>query len=365
MPSARAIPVEQLAKKTGDVIAVHESLYAAAEAVGKPNGAGNISNVANGKLKSAYGFGWRYKMNTDSFADEEWKPFEDVEVSSYGRVRRSTASGQSYISDRRDVVTINNKSWPVHRLIARVFSSGINEIDTQLLDPSYIAGFVDGDGSVNLSLTGPQGKQGYLLKVEISQCNEAFLHMINGQFGHAGKIYRDNRRDKYRGETNYALRFCGKAAKPILDILARHGIIKAKQACLALEFLDLPRMNAGIEKEKMRQEMSALNADKSYEKPMSRMSAPYIAGLFDAEGNVYSSQDINGKVRNYVKITQKSDPAVLQQIVDFLGYGYVSEKSRWRIYGQDDITAFHAATTPYLHIKKVKLDALVKSFSRT
>lgn len=363
MPSARAIPVEQLDRVTGEVIALHESVYAAAQAVGKPAVAGNINKVVNGKAKSACGFGWRYKVHTEDLDGEEWKPYEGVEVSTYGRVRRTTAAGQFVVFDSKPIVTINGKGWPVSKLIAHVFSGQPNGDDVQVpgMDPRYIAGFFDGDGSINISLVGPHDKKGHLLKAEISQCNEEFLQLLNTSLGGAGKVYQDSRRDKYRGETNGTLRFCGKNAKPILDIVARHGIIKAEQARLALNFLDLPRVDAWDAKEQARHVMSALNADKSYDKPLSRVTEPYIAGLFDAEGNVYQTTDNTGKKRMYVKITQKSDPRVLERIAEYLGYGKVSEESRWKIYSRDNITSFHASMRQYLRIKKNALDALVQT----
>lgn len=54
-------PVEQLDKITGEVIAVHPSLYQAAKAIGKDKGYGVISNACRLKVKSAYGFNWRFK----------------------------------------------------------------------------------------------------------------------------------------------------------------------------------------------------------------------------------------------------------------------------------------------------------------
>lgn len=366
MPRPQAIPVEQLDRKTCEVIAQYKSVRDAANAIGKAGGHGNINNAANGRVKSVYGYMWRYVLtDVDADDNEHWKPFQNIEVSSRGRIKRFTASGQSFVGEFRPKVTINNVAWTINDLVNHVFHecNADNYVsDAVELDPRYIAGFCDGDGSINISKVGPAGKQGYLLKAEISQCNEKFLSTINASLGGIGKIYKDSRESKYRGETSWTLRFCGKVAKPLLEIMATHGIIKAKQACLGLKFLDLPRMNAGAEKEIVRQQMSALNADKSYEKPMSRMSIPYIAGLFDAEGNVYRSIDDSGKVRMYVKITQKSDPAVLQHIAEYLGYGKVSEESRWKIYSQHNITAFHAATAAYLHIKKDKLGALVSTF---
>lgn len=51
-------PVEQVNKISGQVVHVHESVNAPARAIG--GAPGNICNVLNDKLKSAYGWAWRY-----------------------------------------------------------------------------------------------------------------------------------------------------------------------------------------------------------------------------------------------------------------------------------------------------------------
>lgn len=120
MPSAKAIPVEQLDRKTGEVLAEHDSVYAAAAALEIPGGAGSINKAANGKLKSAYGFKWRYKLIDADLEGEEWRAFDSVEVSTHGRVRRTTAGGQKLVTDV-PIVTISGRAWPIHRLMAHVF----------------------------------------------------------------------------------------------------------------------------------------------------------------------------------------------------------------------------------------------------
>lgn len=121
MPSVRAIPVEQLDRKTGEVVAVHDSAYAAADALGATGGASSINKVANGKAKSAYGFVWRYKLDAEDADGEEWRRFEDVEVSSHGRVRRTTAAGQTFVMECKPLVTINKQTWHTSQLLAHVF----------------------------------------------------------------------------------------------------------------------------------------------------------------------------------------------------------------------------------------------------
>lgn len=123
----RAVPVEQIDLATGRVITTHLSTHAAAAAVGKAGGAGNILNVANGKSKSAYGFRWRYQpqeggpCTATSFENEQWREFQGIQVSSYGRIRRTTALGEFYIADPLPVVSIGGKRWAIHRLVAHVF----------------------------------------------------------------------------------------------------------------------------------------------------------------------------------------------------------------------------------------------------
>lgn len=146
--STKAIPVVQLDKKTGVVIAKFNSAYHAAEHLGLAGGAGNINRVANGKAKSAYGFAWRFEgANEGANGDpnnEEWRQYGDVEVSTHGRIKRATAGGHFVVRDVENyatdipVATINGKPWQLHRLVAHVF---LDIPD----DPSIIVKLKDGN----------------------------------------------------------------------------------------------------------------------------------------------------------------------------------------------------------------------------
>jgi hypothetical protein len=147
--------------------------------------------------------------------------------------------------------------------------------------------------------------------------------------------------------------------------MSKHGIIKEYQANLAFKFLADTRKCR--EKEDLYIKMKAANADKStYPKNYDRITDAYIAGLFDAEGNVYSAicEKKNDRHVYYVKITQKCDPGLIAAIRDYLGFGRISKSEPYRIrfFSKQDIIAFHNVVDKYIIIKKEELNSLVRHF---
>lgn len=138
----RAVGVQQLDRITGAVIATHRTYRAAAEAIGKPSAIGNICNVANGKGKSASGFGWRnVPGESASPPGETWDAVADgVEVSSAGRVKRYTAGGHAVIKETHELplnggrpyLCFDGKSVALNKLVAASFNGfrgyGPNEV---------------------------------------------------------------------------------------------------------------------------------------------------------------------------------------------------------------------------------------------
>lgn len=224
-------------------------------------------------------------------------------------------------------------------------------------DKSYIAGLYDGDGSINMSKVGPEGQQGYLMKVELSQNNEDLLTKINSFFNDKGKIYEDKRHDKYTNSTNYCLRFCGKDAFDILSIIKEFGVIKSPQAELALRCIELNKKNVSVEKEELMNQIKSMNRDKTvYEKPYQSINNAYISGLFDAEGNIYFTTNKVGKKKSYIKITQTGCPEILNKIASYLGYGSTADVGRWTIYSKEHYNHFYNCIkdTNIMKIKKTK-----------
>jgi hypothetical protein len=141
----KCIPVEQKDKASGELIATHESVNAAARSLGKA--ASSIGNCCNGKLKSAYGYRWSYAAQAAETEDpdEEWIDFNGTSVSSRGRIRRPTATG-TRVQDVSDysldgqtrIITIAGRKWQVYRLMAHLFHSMPD-------DASHVARLKDGN----------------------------------------------------------------------------------------------------------------------------------------------------------------------------------------------------------------------------
>lgn len=217
------------------------------------------------------------------------------------------------------------------------------------MDTQYVAGFFDGDGSVCIG----KCPGGFQLKVEITQCNKVFIDDLVQQYG--GKTYVDTRLNKYSKESAMAVRLCGPDAYLLLNILQDLAIIKGPQAQLALEYLSHHRQQGAYPlREKYYDKMKNMNKDKSsYSKDYSRISDAYIAGLFDAEGNVYYKK-YGVKKNYYVKITQKSDPVLCSKIQEYLGFGNISssEPYRLRFHSKEAIKHFWDRVKPFIRIKR-------------
>lgn len=219
------------------------------------------------------------------------------------------------------------------------------------MNKSYIAGLFDGDGSVMIGTC----TKSYQFKMEVTQCSAEFLNKVNEQFGMVGSIYTDKREDKYKGESASTLRICGIKSIPLLDIVHDYGVIKAEQAKVGRKYLQIHHQpgNDDVRRD-LQIQMKKLNKDKTaYDKPYEMINDAYIAGIFDAEGNVYCNITENGRKRFYVKITQKSDPRVLVKIRDHLGFGCIPNKERYRLVfnSKRDILAFYQRVEPYINIK--------------
>jgi len=133
-----------------------------------------LTNVSNGKNNSAYGYKWLYEdYETNSFEDEIWKEIginNNYFVSNYGRIknkkeeiRKLKPNVHGYIK-----ISINNKSYSVHRVVALAFIPNIKNKE--------FVNHIDGNKTNNK-----------LTNLEWATCLENNIHKINNNLSNTTK----------------------------------------------------------------------------------------------------------------------------------------------------------------------------------
>ena len=225
--------------------------------------------------------------------------------------------------------------------------------------PSYIAGFIDGDGCIFIRKI----IDGYQSGFTISQCRTNILQIIRYHFG--GSITSSSNRNdktinlmndnneyyhKHNIRNQYNLLIRNNEYQILLDYLQNSFIIKENQYQYLYEFNKLANLpNKYEEKEELYLKCCSLNTSCNLDEVyLKRLNIEYIAGLFDAEGCMYIN--INKFSSFYISIAQKNHPKILSEIVKFLGFGKV-ETYKFKIYKKDDCLKFIRLIIPHLIVK--------------
>jgi len=198
-------------------------------------------------------------------------------------------------------------------------------------NPSYIAGFIDGDGTIFIRKI----KDGYQSGISITQSRTNILQILQYHFG--GTIIKpsniisenifneDGYYDKNNKRNSYALTIRSNEYKYLLNYIYDKIILKEEQINALINFQK-------EEKEKWCNICLNINKTKKLDNyDYSKLNIEYIQGLFDAEGHIYISyqKDLNNKIKFsngiYMKITQKNHPEIIKEIQKFLGFGKCSD----------------------------------------
>jgi hypothetical protein len=221
--------------------------------------------------------------------------------------------------------------------------------------PSYISGVIDGDGCIfirNIS-------DGYQSGFSITQCRTNILQIIRYHFGGSittstnrnnkiENIMNDERYHKYNVRNQYNLLIRSNEYKILLEYLKYSFIIKENQYQSLYEFNKIANLqNKNEEKENLHLLCSSLNKkcllDEQY---LSRLNIEYISGLFDAEGCFH----INDKFSCCISISQKNHPLILHEIVNYLGFGKLTNH-KVNIYKKSDCLKFIKLIKNHLIVK--------------
>jgi len=215
----------------------------------------------------------------------------------------------------------------------------VDRYETQYKDfeifPEYLAGIIDGDGSIFCSSNYP-----YYCKVSISQCDFLLIFILYKRFGgNIRKIVKDGEK-----RNQYELSFFHKECKEILEFIVDKLFLKKTQARTALENISILR-HASNENILSEHSKTISNLNKNHQSTIieGEMNNKYVAGLFDSEGSYLDTE---------LTITQRNSPSLLQNIIDFLGYGKIKRNDFFYISSKQNIYNFFERINKYLIVKK-------------
>ena len=231
--------------------------------------------------------------------------------------------------------------------------------------PSYIAGFIDGDGCIFVRKIADGFQSGFT----ITQCRTNILQILRYHFGGSitSSINRNNKIENLMDETNeyfhkhnvrnqYNLLIRSNEYQILLEYLQNSFIIKEKQYKYLHEFnkfIHLP--NKTCEKEKLHDLCLKYNKKcKLDENNLSRLNIEYISGLFDAEGCVF----IGNNKRIKITIAQKNHPEILNSIQQFLHYGKIEGNIKFEVRKKSNCLNFIQLVKPFIIVKYNQILAL-------
>jgi hypothetical protein len=224
--------------------------------------------------------------------------------------------------------------------------------------PSYISGFIDGDGCIFIRKI----MDGYQSGFSITQSRTNILQIIRYHFGgiitssvnrndKSINIMNDDYFYKYNIRNQYNLLIRNNEYQILLDYLKNSFIIKENQYQNIYEFNKLANLqNKNDEKKQIYLMCSDLNKkcilNEIY---LTRINTEYIAGLFDAEGCFYINKQKYTKF--YVSISQKNHPLILHKFVTYLGFGIIDCENKFKIYKKSDCLKFIQLVKSHLIVK--------------
>lgn len=221
-------------------------------------------------------------------------------------------------------------------------------------EKEFLSGFADGDACVEFTkklVAGVYQSSGTKDFPEI-------LKVYNSAFSGTRIELSNRKRIGVKGNRNkpeYRWRLTGKMCLPFLQMMRDHSIIKLPQASLGIECIEESQNESWQHQmryknkefytdlfSKMKKEYANIDID------ITRLTIPYIAGLFDADGSIYYRTSTCPAVR----ITQKGCPRILVKINEKLGnIGTVSE-GEFTVQSQGNVYDLLLDIVPYLVEKK-------------
>ena len=220
--------------------------------------------------------------------------------------------------------------------------------------PSYLAGFIDGDGCLFIRKI----KDWYQSGIQITQSRSNILQIMKYHFGGSitsssnrnkaieSKSQDENHKNNKRNQYNFIVR--SNEYSLLLSYMHNCIIIKHKQFDALYEFSKLTNQQGLSDKKEELYKICLQKKDIEFYK-FERLNIEYVAGLFDAEGCIFINKNKFTKYR--ISITQKSNPDILQEICNLLSFGIINSEKRFVIHKKSDCLKFLQIVKPFVIVK--------------
>jgi hypothetical protein len=218
----------------------------------------------------------------------------------------------------------------------------------------YIAGFIDGDGSIGQNDGLPRISVAQATKFDKTSPALLFVQKYYGGSVSRRKKLNENRRDIEKLRIGKS-----EATKPLLQDLEKYSVLKYNQAKIASEFyltsdkLKMSEIKIRLAKTKELKEYQNVIIDPQ------RITIPWLAGFFDAEGCVHAA--VRNGVSLFASVYQKSSPSLLEHIQKFLGFGALSRGSDFRTSGHDSVK-FMKKIYRFTIVKQPEIDCFFRIY---
>jgi hypothetical protein len=227
------------------------------------------------------------------------------------------------------------------------------------LDPSYIAGMIDGDGTISIR----KQNDSYTISISLSQCRTNILQILAYYYG--GQINGGGNKGNCNYRNQYTYKVTGRVCEFLLDDILPHLVLKYRHAELIKEIIPFNnKPNFGEKKEKLYLECAKLNKTKERIPKLERIDIAYIAGLFDAEGSISCGYNPKKQRHNLrIKLTQLGCKDLLFKIKDVLGFGRVTiddNNAFWFMYKHEEAGKLYNLINKYLIVKRNQMEQVYK-----
>lgn len=228
---------------------------------------------------------------------------------------------------------------------------------------AFLAGLVDGDGSISISIINRKDWNGLSFQpyVAIGVTNRKLCKWVQKHFG--GNLYGYDQADGHQKMYHWKL-YGKQALKDLILQLLPYLLIKKEAAQTVLEYMELgvePNQQARLAiAEKIKVVNSNNHKTTDTRKLLKRESMAYLAGIVDTEGAI-GIRDNQGEAFGAYVMINSTNESLIKWIAS-LFEGKVSkheylvttcrDNNLWALYGKQNIESFILAILPYLVIKK-------------